>query len=444
MSNILYDSLKKYQSLKRSSFHTPGHKNQAFKSIDFFGMDYTELPLTDSLYEASGIIKKSEENLAELYGSKMSIFSCGGNTLCIQAMIRLCAPSGGKILCDRIVHRSAVSAMALLDIEPVWIERKITPESGLPERISFQIIEKNLANDEKIKAVYITSPDYYGILQDIEKIASVCKKYNVPLMVDNAHGSHLKFVGDKLHPLDQGATMSADSAHKTLPVLTGGAWLHIADEKFCAEAKNAMALFGSTSPSYSTMVSMDLCQNWLEVFGKVKFKELAENVDEVRNLARGVGIYIPEESISDPCRITLGVWKIGMTGYEFRDYLYKFNIEPEFCDKNYVVLIPTPFNLSSDWSNLKNMIISLKNKKPGKIDMDVEICGLPQKSVSLREAIMSPTECVKIEDSVGKIAAEIACPCPPGVPLVMPGELIGEREKDTLINYGIYKINVLK
>lgn len=444
MSKLLYNSLKKYGSLNRSSFHTPGHKRNAFRSINFSEFDYTELPETDNLYDASGIIKAAENSLAGIYDTKRSLFSCGGNTLCIQAMIRLCAPNGGKILCDRVVHRSAVAAMALLGVDPIWLERRMNPEVGHLERISAKEVEAKLRDNKDIKAVYITSPDYYGILQDIKAIASVCRKRKIPLMVDNAHGSHLKFVGKGLHPIDQGATMSADSAHKTLPVLTGGAWLHINDEKFCSEAKNAMALFGSTSRSYSIMASMDVCQDWLGIWGESRFKETAENVTKIRELAKEVGIYIPDESIADPCRITLGVWKIGMTGEEFRNHLYKFKIEPEFCDKNYVVLIPAPFNMRIDWSRLKSAINKLKKMDLAPIKSEFMSFGLPEISMSLRKAMLSETKCVGIENAAGNIAAEIACPCPPGVPIVMPGENIGEFEKNLLMNYGVSKINVVK
>ncbi|MBR2579252.1 MAG: aminotransferase class I/II-fold pyridoxal phosphate-dependent enzyme [Clostridia bacterium] len=444
MSKVLFDSLQKYKNLKRSSFHTPGHKGKAIKNADFFSLDYTELPFTDSLYESRGIIKQAEENLSELYGSKRSIFSCGGNTLCMQAMIRLCAPNGGKILCDRVAHRAAISAFALLGLDAVWLERQIDQTTGITKRISAEDIEKKLQEDSEIKAVYVTSPDYYGILQDIKSISEVCKKYSVPLIVDNAHGSHLKFLGMGLHPLEQGATMSADSAHKTLPVLTGGAWLHINDEKFCEDAKNAMALFGSTSPSYSVMASMDMCADWLRTRGEAEYKNLAEFVSDVRKFAKSSGLYVPDESVSDPCRITLGVWKIGLTGEEFRDFLYKFKIEPEFCDENYVVLIPSPFNTQIDRIRLKMAVKKAKQIAKKERRIKSFLPNLPQKSMSIRTAVMSAKKCVDVQEALGKVAAEIACPCPSGVPIVMPGEVIGKDEIDALTNYGVFKINVVE
>lgn len=445
MKKTFYNSLKKYKRLGRSSFHTPGHKGEMFKSCDLLSLDFTELPLTDSLYEASGIIKQAEESLQKLYGSKRSLFSSGGNTLCIQAMLRLCAPCGGEILCDRLVHRCAISAMALLDIYPTWLKREFNEVSGLAEKISLSEIQKELAVNSEFKALYVTSPNYYGILQDIKSLSDECSKFNVPVLVDNAHGSHLGFIQKNLHPLNQGASLVADSAHKTLPVLTGGAWLHINDERFVGEAKNAMALFGSTSPSYVTMASMDICRSWLTKSGEKEFARLKTRVDNIKKLAFSKGIFVPENNLCDPVRITLGVWKIGQTGYEFREHLYKFKIEPEFCDENYVVLISSPFNTKKDWRRLKSALMAVDLKTEKERDFkNFANYNLPTVKTTLREALMSPSVCIDIKEAKNRVAAEIACPCPPGIPVVMPGEQIGDFEYEALKNYGISRILVLK
>lgn len=445
MKKFFYDSLKKYRRIGRSSFHTPGHKGEMFKSRDLLSLDFTELPSTDGLYEARGIIKKAEESLQELYGSKKSLFSLGGNTLCIQTMLRLGAPEGGKILCDRLVHRSAVSAMALLGIQPIWIKRELNQKIGLAEKISMDEMKKNLSRDSDCKALYVTSPSYHGILQDITSLSNECNKFNVPVLVDNAHGSHLGFIQKNLHPLNQGASLVADSAHKTLPVLTGGAWLHVNNEKFIDEAKSAMALFGSTSPSYVTMASMDICTSWLSKNSEKEFAHLKTRVDNIKEIACAKGIFIPDESACDPVRITLGVWKIGQTGYEFREHLYKFKIEPEMCDENYVVLIPSPFNTKKDWLRLKSALFAVEPKPEKTRDFKNFInYSLPEVKTTLREALMSPSVCVDIKEAKNKVAAEVVCPCPPGVPMVMPGEKIGNFELEALKNYGISKILVLK
>lgn len=438
-----FEHLKKYKNLNRTSFHTPGHKCNVKEFSSLLDYDLTELPLTDSLYEADGIIAELENEISELYSSEKSLISCGGNTLCIQTMLCMCAGQGGKVICDRVVHRSAVSAMALLGIEPLWVSRKVDEKSGLAQESDLVQIEHLLEQNSDVKAVYLTSPDYYGFLQNISKIAKLCHKYNVPLIVDNAHGSHLMFAQKELHPISQGADMSADSVHKTLPVLTGGAWLHINNKKYINSAKDAMAIFGSTSPGYHTMASMDICKNWLKNNGKMQFDLLKNKVKNIINLASKAGIYTPRSKNQDPCRITLGVWQLGYTGYEFREHLYKFGIEPEFCDQNYVVLIPTPFNSDLDWQRLE---LALQNcpKKRNALKIFNSQINLPEVCMGLREAMTADIEAVKVgETLIGKIAAQIACPCPPGVPIVMPGEKITQTEIEALKQYGITTINVV-
>ncbi len=431
----------------RSSFHTPGHKGNFFKSRDLLSLDFTELPLTDSLYEASGIITELEKNIKKLYNSKYSLISCGGNTLCVQTMLRLATKKGKNVLCDRLLHRSAVSAMALLDINPVWIRRNFGKESLLYEKINIESLKRHLNSNKSFNAFYTTSPSYHGILQDIKGISDLCAAYSVPVLVDNAHGSHLMFTSKNLHPIANGASLCADSAHKTLPVLTGGAWLHINDNKFIKCSKNAMALFGSTSPSYPIMASMDICLSWLASYALEKFLNLESRVKNIKNLARDVGIYVPSDEISDPTRIVLGTWKIGYSGYEFREYLYKYKIEPEMCDEKYVVLIATPFNNKEDWKRLKKAILSAKPKSNCVKNLYEEsfVSGdLPEIKTSIREAVMHEGIYVDVDSSKNRIAADIVCPCPPGIPIVMPGEKIGEAECEALKRYGILEIYVLK
>ena len=334
--------------------------------------------------------------------------------------------------------------MALLDLNPVWIKRNMNLESMLPESICLKDFEKKLSANTSAKGIYLTSPSYHGILQNIKKISSDCKKYNIPVMVDNAHGSHLMFLKSNLHPVFQGCSMSADSAHKTLPVLTGGAWLHVNDERFVNNVKQSMLMFGSTSPSYPVMASMDLCRIWLEKFGKVSFEYLECKVQKIKEVAEKKGIYIPDGSISDPVRITLGVFNIGYTGYEFRNHLYNYNIEPEMCDENYVVLIATPFNDDLDFERLYDAIYSveIRDKKINDICFIGE--SLPEVVLTPREALMAKSVFKSLKDCKNEIASEIVCPCPPGIPVVMPGEKIGDEEICALKSYGISEISVVK
>lgn len=261
----LLDSVNNYALEDKARFHTPSHKGRAdclpFNS-DFLKYDVTELPQTGSLFDGVGPTSEAERLATDFFGTRATLFSAGGCSLCIQTMFGLVSGRGKKVICARQVHRSAVNAMALLGPEPVWVWNRPEMNSTLPGRVSAEDVETLLKTERDIAAIYLTSPDYYGVMSDIEAIARVAKKYGVPLLVDNAHGAHLRYVGEKLHPLLLGATMTADSAHKTLPVLTGGAWLHINAAEYVPYARQTAALFASTSPSYPVMMSLDACRVW--------------------------------------------------------------------------------------------------------------------------------------------------------------------------------------
>lgn len=429
MDAPLYSALRRHAALGRSSFHTPGHKNnpEALPG-DLFSLDFTELPDTDSLYEDSGPIREAERKASALFQTARTCFSADGCTLCIQAMLRLAAPRGGKILCSRVIHRSAVNAMALLGIEPVW---------AMPRDIA-----RASASSPGIQAVYVTSPDYYGRLLDLGPAAAACRARGIPLLVDCAHGAHLMFTDPVLHPLRSGASMTADSAHKTLGVLTGGAWLNIADRRYSADAKQAMALFGSTSPSYPVLASLDLARAWLEEHPGA-FRLLEEKVREIRSAALGRGIRIPEGTL-DPTRITLDTASAGVDGRRAADFFRSGGIEPEYADAGFVVLIATPFNTQEDFRRLKSAVLSLP-LSPGKAERKpAELPPIEPAAAGLREAILGESESVEVSCAKGRIAAETACPCPPGVPVVMPGERISREAADFLSGYGILRMKVLK
>lgn len=423
----LYDALERHKNLGRASFHTPGHKNNP-KALpaDLYLLDFTELPDTDSLFDASGPILEAEELAAELFGTARTCFSAGGCTLCIQAMLRLAAPEGGRVLCSRVIHRGAVNAMALLGLEPVW---------AMPGEIL-----KALEGNPDVKAVYVTSPDYYGRLLDIASIAAACKAKNIPLLVDSAHGAHLLFTEPKLHPLALGASMTADSAHKTLGVLTGGAWLNIGDVHYAREAKHAMALFGSTSPSYPVMASLDWAREWLQTHPGA-FIPLQRRVAEIREIADNRGIALPEGPC-DPTRITLDTASIGLQGTRAAELFRAAGVEPEYADARFLVLIATPFNMPEDFHRAGKAIENLPIDEP--IPLGPALPQLPPVGAGLREAVFAASETIDLEKSVGRIAAEAACPCPPGVPVVMPGERITEEAAEFLRGYGFFLMKVLK
>ncbi len=417
----LYNALLEHQKLCRSSFHTPGHKSSGIIDPELLKLDLTELPDTDALFEASGAILKCEKNLAEIFGAERTLISAGGCSLAIMAMIRLAAQNGSKLICGRNIHRSAVNAMALLGIDPIWVLPK--SDGYFTGRIDADDIRKALSENNDVCGCYITSPTYYGEISDIESISKACREYDVPLLVDNAHGSHFKLLKRDIHPLTLGASMTACSIHKTLPVLTGGALLNIADSRFTDGAKEAMSLFASTSPSYPIMASIDLCANYIRHGGTDEYRQLEPIVANIKNTASELGIVQPE-GFCDPLRVSVSTSSIGISGEAAGEFFRSRGVEPEMTDSENAVFICTPFNTAEDFYRLKNSIISLGGLEKDYIRKKSGTISLPQIAMPIRDALLSKSEFVPADKAVGRIAADTACPCPPGIPVYMPGEII--------------------
>lgn len=442
-STPLYNALLAHKKLNRASFHTPGHKNSsAILPKNLFELDFTELPDTDSLYEANTAIRASEELAAKLYGANGTLFSAGGCTLCIQTMLKLAVPFGGKVIASRMIHKSAVNTLALLNADIKWLIPKFSKDTHHFVQIDTKDIEKALNEAPKASCVYITSPDYFGNMADIKAIAKLCKKHNVPLLVDNAHGSHLKFLSKDMHPITLGADLVADSAHKTLPVLTGGAMLHIANKAYSETFKDTMAIFGSTSPSYPILTSLDIAISWLSKNAKKAYLKLEEDVSEINAAAKKRGL-IDENSKVDPTRLALHTAKLGFSGDEAAEYFRENGIEPELSNRDAVVFIATPMNSDEDLGKLLYAVKKIPQKTP-KQNNDTPIFEAPIVKKSLHEALFSESTTVSTTDSHGRISASTVSPCPPGIPILVPGETVTENSIKNLLHYGIHSINVLK
>lgn len=440
----LYTALQAHLRKQRASFHTPGHRGR-FLPKDLYELDLTELPDTDSLFEADSCIARAEEAARELFHSRATFFSAGGCTLCIQAMFRLAAPQGGKVISSRVIHRSAVNTMALLGIEPVWVHPR--PDAGpcLAGRLHPEDVEAALEKNPDAKAVYVTSPDYYGVLADIRGLAEVCHSHGVPLLVDNAHGTHLALL--RKHPLAQGADLTACSAHKTLPVLTGGAFLNVGDTDisrkldFAGRAKEAMALFGSTSPAYPVMASLDLARAWAVEKGKHEWEILACRMEKIKAEARRKGLLLPLGEV-DPTRLAIGTLPIGMSGEEAGEFFRERGVEPEHEDGAYLVCIATPFNTEEELERLESAVKALPNAFCT-VEETPALPPLPPVKTFPREAVLAFQEKIPMSEAIGRVAGEAACPCPPGVPIVMPGEVITPECAAFLKNYGLEEIFVV-
>lgn len=442
MDSVLKNGLDKYLQNNYSSFHMPGHGGKS-PVLGIFGdilkYDLTELDGTGNLFDEEGDISKSEQNAAKLYESAKTLYSTGGCTLPIQTMLRLTLGSGDKILVARNAHKSVINTIALLGAEPVWMDGD-GDKMPLFGRIKSQTVATHLKSDGKIKAVFVTSPDYYGVISDIGGISKICLQFGIPLLVDAAHGSHLKFCDNSLDPIASGATMAAYSSHKTLPVLTGGAMLHIADEKYADKARSAMRLFCSTSPSYLIMLSLDICIKWLSENGEQTYKALAQKCESIRAVARKCGFDFPQGE-TDPCRLTFLTKAKCITGLEFADHLRSCGIECEFADEYSAVLLPPHF-LSNESTEL--LSDAIKSTKDGSHEFSMAVLPEAAKEISPGKVLSLDTERISVDDSVGRIAAEPVCICPPCIPLVSYGEKISYEIVKYLKKCSIFDILVVK
>lgn len=421
----------------------PGHKGKAFLGPE--SLDITEIDGADSLYRADGIIAQSEANASALFGCR-TLYSTEGSSQCIRAMLYLAilhAKKQGKkpiIAAQRNAHKAFLSAAALLDFDPLWIYPD-TASSYLSCNISPKSLDVLFKSTKSMPtALYLTSPDYLGSCSDIKGIAEVCKKYGVLLLVDNAHGAYLKFLEPSSHPIDLGADMCCDSAHKTLPVLTGGAYLHIsaeADAVIGDRAKSALELFGSTSPSYLILQSLDMANAYLESY-KEKLGAFLPHVALLKQELTQFGYALAG---NEPLKLTVDAKKSGYTGTEIASLLLKNSIVCEFSDPDYTVLMLTPENDEADIAAAKNVLLSLQKKAP--IPHPSPMPAQKKARLSVREAMLSPAESIPIEESCGRILASPSVGCPPAVPILICGEEIDEQDIELFRYYGIDKIDVV-
>lgn len=421
----------------------PGHKGRRFLGMESW--DITEIAGADELYVADGIIGESERNAAALFGTGRTLYSTEGSSQCIRAMLYLTATAAKKegrktVLAARNAHKAFLYALALCDLDVIWMTpAKSASLCSCP--LTADDVETALENTEVAPiAVYITSPDYLGGLLPVQEIAEVCHRHGVPLLVDNAHGAYLKFLPNCLHPMDAGADLCCDSAHKTLPALTGGAYLHIgknAPQGFAENAKAAMALFGSTSPSYLTLCSLDLCNQYLAGQFRAKLCKGMERVQKTRFLLQDNGWETMEDT--EPMRLTL-IAPEGLTGTGIAELLREANIECEYADAEYIVLMPSSETKITD---LQKLVATLgKNNKPRRAPFTVSLP--PAKAaMTVREAIFSPAELVPTEVALGRICAAPTVSCPPAIPIAVSGEVIDAKRVELMKHYGTKNVLVI-
>ena len=445
MDTPICDFVRGYARSGALRLHMPGHKGEGPLGME--ALDITEIPGADSLYEADGVIAQSEKNASALFGAP-TLYSTEGSSLCIRAMLALvqrhAAAQGRRpmIAAGRNAHKTFLSAAALLDLPVNWL----TPEgaqSYLSCALSAGELEAQLAAmDEPPAAVYLTSPDYLGNTVDVAALSAVCHRHGALLLVDNAHGAYLRFLPQSRHPIDLGADLCCDSAHKTLPVLTGGAYLHIAEsmpQTLRAQAKDALALFGSTSPSYLILQSLDAANRTLAQGYRARLADFLPLVQRAKDALRAQGYALCGD---EPLKLTLRTKPYGYRGAELAARLAEGGVVCEFADPDFLVMMLTPEIGESGLARMVEVLAAVPRRDA--IWEEPPAFRRAERVMSIREAMLAPGERVPVEVSEGRVLASASVGCPPAVPVLVCGERIDAHAIACFGYYGIKACMVVK
>lgn len=440
------DFVRRYAAENPVRLHMPGHKGRPVIGPE--PLDVTEIDGADDLYLPRGVIAESERIAGKLFSAD-TYYSTEGSSLAIRAMLFLALQTAKKpqngarfhLLAGRNAHKSLLYTAALLDVDIDWLHP--APDEGYQScGVTADAVKKALTGCQtKPFAVFITTPDYVGDLVDLAAVAAVCRAHDVPLLIDNAHGAYLKFLQKSRHPMDLGAAMCCDSAHKTLPVLTGGAYLHV-NPSWGKVSKNqvlsAFSLFGSTSPSYLVLQSLDAANPYLETLPQ-RLSDFLPRVAALKKALIAAGYTVTG---SEPMKVTLRPRARGYTGDELAALLYARHIVPEYYDPDVLVLMPSPQNTQDELTFTGQVLAGIppRSQRFGAPPPYVA----PPVRLSPRAALFAPRETIPTEKAVGRTLADPAVSCPPAVPILACGEVVEQETVDRFLYYGIRELTVVR
>lgn len=460
----LFDALMEYVNRDTIPFHVPGHKkgvgmDEEFKK--FIGenplkIDVTVFKLVDSLHHPTGPIKKAQELAADAYGSEASFFSIHGTSGAIQAMVMSVVNDGDKIIIPRNVHKSITSGIILSGAIPVYMQPELDKKVGIAHGVTPETVEATLKSNPDAKAVLIINPTYYGVATNIKKIAEIVHSYNIPLIVDEAHGPHLGFNSKlPMSAIEAGADICSQSTHKIIGAMTQCSLLHVCTNRIDVhKVQQILSLLQTTSPSYVLMASLDCARRQIALHGE----ELLDKAIELANYARKEinkieGFYCFGDEIlgrpgcyaMDPTKITITCRDLGITGYDLEMILAdKYHIQMELADLYNVLAVgsfgDTRESIDALINALKEISSDYLGKGNRKADF-IDFPDIPEQVQIPREAFTSIKTPVLLKDSVGYISGEFLMAYPPGIPILCPGERITKEIIDyiqELKDVGLY------
>lgn len=433
----LLEMLAKCAQSQNAAFHTPGHKRGrgAFEAFrDLIGdrallADLPELPELDNLFAPESVIAEAQLLAAQTFGAEQTWFLANGSTCGIIAAILATCNPGDKILLPRNVHQSAISGLILSGAVPVFLQPEYDPVLDIAHSVTPETIAIALKQHPDAKAVFVIHPTYYGVCGDLLTIANLTHAAGMLLLVDEAHGAHFGFHPDfPISAMAAGADLTVQSTHKTLSALTQASMLHVQGHRIDRDRiARSFQLVQSTSPNYLLLASLDAARAQMASQGKKWMTQTLELADQARSRLRSV-LKLPSSPgcfAIDRTRVTLTVSDLGLDGFTADDFLQTFGVTAEFPSLQHLTFIISLGNTQADVDRLVQACDRLPVRDSGAPILQTVVqpaCSIPP--LSPRQAFFASSHLMEIEQAIDHVSAELVCPYPPGIPVLLPGERI--------------------
>ncbi|WP_370221792.1 aminotransferase class I/II-fold pyridoxal phosphate-dependent enzyme [Cytobacillus sp.] len=443
----LFSGLLAHAKKDPVQFHIPGHKKGAGIDPEFreyigdnaLAIDLINIGPLDDLHQPKGIIKEAQDLAAEAFGADKTFFSVQGTSGAIMTMVMAVCGPGDKIIVPRNVHKSVMSAIVFSGATPIFIHPEIDENLGISHGITTESVSKALELHPDAKGVLVINPTYFGVSADLRKIVEIAHSYNVPVLVDEAHGVHIHFHDElPLSAMQAGADLAATSVHKLGGSMTQSSILNMKGNLVSAKrVQSILSMLTTTSTSYLLLASLDVARKRLATEGKDLIQKTIDLAQSIRRRINDIDrLYCVGEEILetkaahdyDPTKLIISVKELGMNGFDVENWLREHhNIEVEMSDLYNILCIVTPGDTEREADILVSALAELATERKGnteKLETQVLLPDIPVLSLTPRDAFYADTELVPFDESEGRIIAEFIMVYPPGIPIFIPGEII--------------------